>query len=147
MQPLRTTAGGLALALAALLAVFLSVPGPTRAGQDDGSAAVGRTTYRPYCTSCHGPEGKGDGKLAEALDPKPTDLTLLAQRNGGVFPAERVRQIIDGRTPLAGHRRGEMPAWGKVFEITDSQSDAAAIDRKIADLLAYLREIQVADKK
>lgn len=28
------------------------------------------------CASCHGDEGKGDGKKGRKLDPKPTDFTL-----------------------------------------------------------------------
>lgn len=36
---------------------------------------AGRQVYGQVCSSCHGPEGKGDGPASAALDPKPNDLT------------------------------------------------------------------------
>jgi hypothetical protein len=44
----------------------------------------------------------------------PPDLTRIAARNNGVFPAERVRQIILGKGPAA-HGERNMPVWGDVF--------------------------------
>lgn len=38
-----------------------------------GDVAKGAEKYKLFCTSCHGPAGKGDGIAAAALDPKPTD--------------------------------------------------------------------------
>jgi mono/diheme cytochrome c family protein len=32
---------------------------------------AGKAAYQANCASCHGPEGKGDGPVAMALDPKP----------------------------------------------------------------------------
>jgi hypothetical protein len=41
--------------------------------------------------------GKGDGSLADELKVRPADLTEIATRRGGKFPAVEVREIIDGR--------------------------------------------------
>lgn len=35
----------------------------------------GKAFYTTMCSSCHGPEGKGDGPVAVALNPKPRDFT------------------------------------------------------------------------
>lgn len=37
--------------------------------------ARGKAAYTTICLSCHGPEGKGDGPVAAALNPKPRDFT------------------------------------------------------------------------
>ncbi len=39
----------------------------------------GKQLYRSECAACHGPGGSGDGKLAEGLDPRPTDFTEEAR--------------------------------------------------------------------
>jgi mono/diheme cytochrome c family protein len=39
------------------------------------SIAAGEKTYTAQCVACHGASGKGDGKAAANLDPKPADLT------------------------------------------------------------------------
>jgi len=36
---------------------------------------LGKELYRKYCLSCHGIDGKGDGKLSYLLYPKPRDFT------------------------------------------------------------------------
>jgi hypothetical protein len=48
-------------------------------------------------------------------------------RNGGVFPAERVRQVVDG-TGIAAHGDRDMPVWGAVFKRSTSGDAAARID-------------------
>ena len=78
---------------------------------------------------------------------KPADLTrLITKKDRGEFPAERVRQSIDGRAEVAGHGYREMPVWGDVFQPMDSEmSEPEKVDvakRKIAELVAYLRTLQ-----
>ena len=67
------------------------------------------------CASCHGADGKGDGPMVDLLTSKPSDLTKLSANNGGVFPLERVIQIVDGRSPMAAHGSRDMPIWGSRF--------------------------------
>jgi mono/diheme cytochrome c family protein len=50
------------------------------------SAASGEQMYNSYCAACHGKDGKGGGPAAAALKTAPTDLTTLAQKNGGKSP-------------------------------------------------------------
>jgi mono/diheme cytochrome c family protein len=50
----------------------------------------GPALYRAYCTVCHGMDGKGGGPMAKSLKVAPPDLTHIAMRNGGRFPAARI---------------------------------------------------------
>ena len=68
----------------------------------------GPEMYRTFCASCHGTEGKGNGPAAAALKKTPADLTLLSQKNGGHFPAERVRNYIEGKDAKALQRRQQL---------------------------------------
>tara|TARA_R110002096_G_C14631762_1_gene724966 strand:- start:192 stop:2108 length:1917 start_codon:yes stop_codon:yes gene_type:complete len=60
----------------------------------------GRMLYEDNCVECHGLAGRGDGPLAEELDPIPTDFTdksRFAQRSlFGLF--NTVTQGVDGTT-------------------------------------------------
>ncbi len=144
------------LALAGLLAVTLGTAALTAAETDpsgkvpteavsaaeiDGSFGVGRGLYQRYCRSCHGTSAKGDGSVAKFLKVAPADLTRLRVSNDGLFPTERVLESIDGRevsVPLHGR---DMPIWGAVFQVEDGQTEDD-VQRKLADLLAYLRGVQ-----
>jgi mono/diheme cytochrome c family protein len=102
------------------------------------SAAVdGASLFRAYCANCHGSAGRGDGAMAAQLRRTPPDLTTFAVRNGGVFPAERLRQVIDG-TGIAAHGDRDMPVWGAVFKRTTSGDAAARIDA----IVRFLQSLQ-----
>ena len=108
------------------------------------SAFNGKQTYKTLCMNCHGVDGKGDGYLAKELRTPPTDLTTLAKENGGEFPAERVARSIDGREEVKTHGKREMPVWGDVLVWTekDSATRQAEVERKVGELVEYLRTIQ-----
>jgi len=114
------------------------------AGADDAQAVEhGRDLYRIYCANCHGPSGHGDGPTASALEVRPTDLTLLAGRNGGEFPRQAVWDAIDGRADVPSHRSGTMPIWGLAFQ--DPGRDVGQEDEvrtRIGWLVAFLLSIQ-----
>ncbi len=66
------------MALAGLGSFFVLTTGCGSSPQE------GRILYESNgCASCHGPEGHGDGPVAESLQPRPTDLRHAAEfRNG-----------------------------------------------------------------
>lgn len=68
--------------------------------------------YRQYCASCHGLSGRGDGPAAEALSPRPSDLTA------STLDLPALMKVIDGRRTVRAHGSGAMPVWGRVFEET-----------------------------
>jgi mono/diheme cytochrome c family protein len=112
-------------------------------GQQRGTDVVsGSEVYRTYCAVCHGTKGKGDGQLADLLRVRPPDLTLLAKRNGGRYPDDKVHRMIDGRNPVKGHGGADMPVWGDAFRnASDGYSDAK-VKEKIDALVEYLKSIQ-----
>jgi mono/diheme cytochrome c family protein len=97
--------------------------------------------YRVFCASCHGVGGAGDGVVADTMRVRPSDLTLVARRNGGMFPRDRVYAAIDGRQKVAGHGLADMPVWGDVFKRTEGQNEAL-VKKRIDALVAYLESIQ-----
>lgn len=101
----------------------------------------GAATFGNYCATCHGTSAKGDGPLASALKIRPADLTQIAKRNGGTFPATQVARIIDGRSAMKGHGGGDMPIWGDAFG--KSTADPTPVDQKIEGLVTYLESIQI----
>lgn len=108
-------------------------------------ADAGKNEYQSSCASCHGVSGKGDGGLTAFLIKAPTDLTTLAKRNGGVFPNQRVWDMIDGRSSveIGPHGAREMPVWGSVYRLNpDVQEPAWYARNRIASLLDYLARIQ-----
>jgi mono/diheme cytochrome c family protein len=90
-------------------------------------AADGAALFRTYCANCHGTAGRGDGAMAAQLRRLPPDLSSFAVRNGGVFPGERIRQVIDG-TGVTAHGDREMPVWGAVFKRSSGGNVSARID-------------------
>ena len=101
--------------------------------------ADGPMIFRVYCAPCHGPAGRGDGVMAGQLRNVPPNLATLARRNGGVFPVERTRQIIEGSGPAA-HGTRDMPVWGPLLERM-ALGGSGAQDR-INALVRHLQDIQ-----
>ena len=99
--------------------------------------------FRTYCASCHGTHGRGDGPVAGELRKLPPDLTAFAKRNGGIFPTDRVRQIVDGRGPSA-HGDRDMPVWGDAFRVRNGLNPEA-VEARINAIVRYLEKIQTHD--
>jgi mono/diheme cytochrome c family protein len=144
----------LSLLLVAAVATGADTPalGPAQAKPaappaDTGVYGVsGAYAYRTHCASCHGADGKGEGPLAENLRVHPPDLTLLAKRHGGEYPAEKIQRIVDGRKPLPGHGGADMPIWGDAFRNADTGYDDAKVKEKVRSIVDYLRTLQAPAK-
>lgn len=103
----------------------------------------GPDLFRAYCASCHGSDGKGHGPAAPALKTRVADLTVLAKRNGGQFPSDRVRRTISGDRVLDSHGSREMPIWGPIFHQIETDVDRGNV--RMENLLNYLESIQAID--
>jgi mono/diheme cytochrome c family protein len=116
----------------------------------DKPVDVGKAEYDSACAACHGLAGKGNGYMASQLKTRVPDLTVLAKNNNGVFPFDRVYQVIDGRQEVKAHGPREMPIWGRAFNLQSSvyfenyppgDLESAARSRILA-LTEYLYRLQ-----
>lgn len=128
--------------LQAFLCILLGATGASSALAQDLSRSTGPQLFRQHCASCHGPGGEGNGPVAPFFRLAPPDLTLIARRSGGMFPAERVYRIVDGREFVAPHGHRDMPVWGLQFSMATGQQPTA--DAAITRLVEHLRSIQKA---
>lgn len=109
----------------------------------------GKVEFESACASCHGANGKGNGPLVSLMRRSPPDLTLLAKNNQGVFPMNRLYEVIDGEG-VPAHGTREMPVWGRAYRLMDAEYyfdtdyDAKALVRaRILALLEYINKLQV----
>lgn len=103
---------------------------------------AGRDLFEFYCATCHGRDAKGNGPVAAALKVSPPDLTLVARRNGGTFPRQRVEAFVtnDDNVLAPAHGRSDMPVWGPVFRGLDPSDTFVKI--RIANIVEYIGSIQ-----
>ena len=109
MRPTRLTAALL------MLGVFSAWGNGYAADKVD----VGKREYDSNCIVCHGFFGQGDGPYASygLLKSKVPDLTTLSKKNNGVFPFQRVYEVIDGTEAMKAHGTKEMPIWGPDYRM------------------------------
>jgi hypothetical protein len=58
-----------------------------------------------------------------------------------VFPAARVRRLVEGRD-VESHGDRDMPVWGDAFKATRDGRAREAADARIAAIVVYLESIQ-----
>jgi mono/diheme cytochrome c family protein len=101
---------------------------------------VGSELFKFYCSTCHGVDAKGRA-AASAVRPSAPDLTLLARYSGGVFPRDRVFDVIrHGSGAVPSHGGSGMPVWGAIFRGLDGNDKLVEV--RIANLVEYLESIQ-----
>ena len=127
-------------ACALVSALALPATGAQAASEEKLDFTAGLELYQRYCQSCHGERGRGDGRVGKWLKVPPADFSGLSERNDGVFPEERVAQVIDGREDVRTHGSREMPIWGKVLAEEVAGPDVEEqVGRQIAVLTEVLR--------
>ncbi|MDH5275103.1 MAG: cytochrome c [Gammaproteobacteria bacterium] len=126
------------------VAVLFVAPSLSAGELDPLMGYSGDQLFQRFCASCHGRAGYGDGPVAPSFKVMIPDLTRLAQRSGGRFPARRVVEIIDGRAVLPAHGTRPMPVWGYEFEAQapSDQSGRAAAQTLINRLADHIRSMQ-----
>src|ERR1700686_4922565 len=101
----------------------------------------GAQMYDSYCAVCHGKEGTGNGPAASAMKTPPTDLTLLAKKDGGKYPATHVAAVIRGQATTPSHGSQDMPVWGPLFS-SISQGHEGQVQQRITNLVTYIESLQ-----
>lgn len=89
-------------------AVSSTATGTTTPAATTSVAASGQKVYATFCTTCHGPGGKGDGPAAASLNPKPTNFAAAEFKydvngNGRKGDVEDIKAIVhDGAAKHGG---------------------------------------------
>jgi len=126
------------LALGSAVGIALSLATPTFAADDDTGAHL----YFNHCAACHGEYGEGTGPVAASMRVTMPNLRTLAQRSGGVFPADTVTAYVDGRETKAAHGDRQMPIWGDVFRGADQGTAKRTVRRRIAAVVDFISTLQ-----
>jgi mono/diheme cytochrome c family protein len=82
----------------------------------------GRAIYERHCADCHGPEGRGDGKQAISLSPRPGNL--VSAQTSAKSDQDLLKIIANGRPRTA------MTGWNE--RLSDDEQRA---------VLAYIRSL------
>jgi mono/diheme cytochrome c family protein len=123
-----------------VLPLIAQQPKVQQAAAPATSAASGEEMFKSYCASCHGPRGKGDGPAASAFKTAPSDLTMLAKKNSGKFPDDKVKTVLrNGVSPA--HGSADMPVWGPVFSAV-SQNTPQIVTLRISNLTDFIQSMQ-----
>ena len=133
----------------AVLILTITLSLSTAAFAQTEETDLGKKEYDVQCSICHGMDAKGNGVFGQALKVVPPDLTALAKKNGGVFPAERISSVIDGRVEIASHGPRDMPIWGMRYAVNAAErfvdipyAQETYIRASVLLLVEYLSRIQ-----
>jgi mono/diheme cytochrome c family protein len=118
------------LSILAVIAFGLALAGAAQADAVKGKAIFIKTN----CNSCHGMEGKGDGPVAVALDPKPRDYTVGdfkfdANGDGSKGTDEDIALVI---------KNGAQPYGGSAMMMPNPTIS----DADVALLVSYIRSLK-----
>ncbi|MEQ1578257.1 MAG: hypothetical protein ABL894_11450 [Hyphomicrobium sp.] len=132
----------LLVAAAAFFLLSVLAIGSKSSAQSAGGEVSGAEEFQRYCALCHGPDGRGEGRLtgADALNTLSADITQIATRNNGVFPFEKVEAAIRDGGGLAGHKGTLMLPWGKIFSDSSNPQKAQEIVREVTKYVESLQE-------
>jgi mono/diheme cytochrome c family protein len=87
----------------------------------------GRAIYERYCADCHGPEGRGDGKQAISLSPRPGNL--VSAQTSAKSDQDLLKIIANGRPRTA------MTGWNERL----SEDEQRAVLAYIRSLVRFTR--------
>jgi mono/diheme cytochrome c family protein len=99
----------------------------------------GQDIFKWYCAACHGKNAKGNGPAASELKVPPPDLTTLAKRNKGKFPADYVTRILMNGAKAPAHGTADMPTWGPLFAELNAKGRVTV---EIDNVVRYLESLQ-----
>ena len=106
----------LGCSLIGIIGASMATPPPPIALQQ------GRALYERHCADCHGPEGRGDGKQAISLSPRPGNL--VSAQTSAKSDQDLLKIIANGRPRTA------MSAWSEQLTVDEQRA-----------VLAYIRSL------
>lgn len=138
---LRLTVTAVFSILLTAIVAFGQQSTPDKMTQSKPEPISGKQLYVSYCSMCHGADAKGGGPFSPQLKVWPPDLTQLARKNKGTYPAMRVAESIDGEFGKPSHGTRVMPIWGPVFRsMAHGRQDSAQV--RINNIVKYLETLQ-----
>lgn len=129
------------IVLGFVVAMWSPISAQTPLADQSRAPVDGAQLFKTWCASCHGLTAQGNGPLAPVMKKPVPDLTQIAGKNGGLFPAARVARVVDGRD-VVSHGDPEMPVWGTAFRSTKDGYSEASARARIDALVKYLESIQ-----
>ena len=125
-------------------ALIVGAPQPSHAqdAPDEAVLGQGKSDFQWHCTTCHGPDGKGDGPMAKMLIKRPADLTSIAKRNDGTFPFWQVYRIIAGNEEVPGHETFQMPNFWRRFNKDEKDWGFLPPQLRVLVLTHYVESLQ-----
>lgn len=104
---------------------------------DESPSSIGRQLFNSYCFLCHGPSGKGDGRLAKKMGITGSVADLTAEKYGSMGTKELAERI-------AGYNRepSMMPAWKDTLDVKQINQIASYI-HTLSSQQAYINGKQV----
>lgn len=105
------------------------------------SPASGKEMFTQYCAPCHGADGKGNGPAAGAMKTPPADLTQLAKKHDGKFPANSVASTLKFGNGPGAHGSAEMPVWGPLLQSLDKYHETV-VQQRISNIITYIETLQ-----
>ena len=139
---IRAGAWLLTVVVVAGLGMFAAAPGKSQTF--DSLDLSGQELFERYCAACHGPNGFGNGPVAATMNKPVPNLTRLAATRNGEFPAQYVREAIDGRSMAIAHGTRQMPVWGYEFWVEEGADIVAESTARemINRIVLYLESVQ-----
>lgn len=114
------TIRSLQFSVAVLTFLLITATAPTALAAK-GDPTIGRHLFFSYCAVCHGPNGTGDGPLAEKLEIEPSDLS------SDDYMKKSVEELTDIIASYAMDIGRVMPKWGDVIPKSNLRHIAAFI--------------------
>jgi len=105
------------------------------------SPASGKEMFVQYCAPCHGIDGKGNGPAASAMKSQPTDLTQLARKHDGKYPANSIASVLKFGGGPSAHGSADMPVWGPLLQSLDKFHDTA-VQQRVSNIVSYIETLQ-----
>jgi mono/diheme cytochrome c family protein len=102
-----------------------------------GEVAAGRALYQQYCGMCHGPQGKGNGPAAAAMNPKPRDHTDGPYMNA-LSDTHLTKVLREGGAAV--QLSPLMPAWKETLSLEEAVARGVSGLPSEAMLAAALQE-------
>ncbi len=105
------------------------------------TSTAGQEEFGAYCAGCHGQDRRGKGRSSAYCTVPPSDLTQLAQRNHGIYPVERVCDVLRRGTGRPPRGQGYMPVWEPFLKSMNADAPGVT-ELRIQNLAKYVRTLQ-----